>query len=124
MVNGRLVRMTRKDRSISINEPLEAISALRHFRGRLYVVFVFAGASPTWYDIVVEPHPALPVTTSVDQGFQAVMDEIVRDQVDLALLAISLRQQIDTALERRDEAEFRRCASRYSAVMSRCLWEF
>ena len=123
IVNGRLVRQTRRDRSLCINEPIEAISALKNFKGRLYVVFSFAGPTPAWYERIVEPNPALPIRPDAQESLEAMLAEIVREQVDLALLAITLKQEIDAALARRDADTFHRIAPLYREISRRCLWD-
>ena len=71
---------------------------------RLYVVFSFAGPTPSWYERIVEPNPALPMRPDAKESIEAMIEEIVREQVDLALLAISLRQEIEAAFAARDRA--------------------
>lgn len=123
IVNGRLVRHTRRDCSLCINEPMEAIKPLQQFRGRLYVVFSFAGPTPAWYEKIVEPNPALPMRPDAKESIEAMIEEIVREQVDLVLLTISLREQIDAALAARDRETFERIAPLYLEVSRRCLWD-
>lgn len=123
IVNGRLVRHTRRDCSLCINEPMEAIKPLQQFRGRLYVVFSFAGPTPAWYEEIVEPNPALPMRPDAKESIEAMIEEIVREQVDLVLLTISLREQIDAALAARDRETFERIAPLYLEVSRRCLWD-
>src|SRR5690606_10166469 len=106
IVNGRLVRHTRRDCSLVITDPLEAIKPLQQFRGRLYVVFSFAGPTPAWYEEIVEPNPALPMRPDAKESIEAMIEEIVREQVDLVLLAVSLRQEIEEALAARDRERF------------------
>ena len=54
---------------------------------------------------IVEPNPALPMRPDAKESIEAMIEEIVREQVDLVLLAISLRQQIEAALAARDRAD-------------------
>lgn len=123
IVNGRLVRQTRRDRSLCINEPMEAIAALKSFKGRLYVVFSFAGPTPSWYERIVEPNPALPIRPDAQESIEAMIAEIVREQVDLVILAIALKEEIDAALARRDPEAFHRVAPLYREISHRCLWD-
>lgn len=123
IVNGRLVRHTRRDRSICIHDPMEAIKLLQGFKGRLYVVFSFAGPAPSWYQRIVEPNPALPLRPDAKESIEAMIGEIVKEQVDLVLLAISLKQQIDLSLASRDKESFHRIAPLYREVVRRCLWD-
>jgi uncharacterized protein YpiB (UPF0302 family) len=123
IINGQLVRHTRRECVMQISEPLDAIEVLRTFEGRLYVVFSFCGPIPSWYEQVVEPNPALPVNPPGHEILDRMLAEIVRDQVDLAVLAILTREVIDQALSERDEATFRKHAAVYKEVMQRRLWE-
>lgn len=123
IVNGRLVRHTRRTRSVCINEPMEALPRLREFKGRLYVMFAFAKDWPAWYQAVVEPNPALPPRAEAKQSIDNMIDEIVREQIDLALLAILLRDEIDQALATGNEAAFRERVAVYRELVQRCLWE-
>lgn len=124
IINGQLVRHTRRDRSLCVNEPMEAITPLREFQGRLYVVFSFCGPTPAWYESIVEPNPALPANQSDRESIDRVFSDIIRDQVDLAILAILTHDQVDQALAERDEAAFRHYAAIYREIMQRCLWDF
>lgn len=123
IVNGRLVRQTHRDRSLCVNDPMDAIEPLKKFRGRLYVVFSFAGPTPSWYEGIVEPNPALPLKPDAQESIESMIDEIVREQVDLAVLAIGLKDQIESALERRDAETFHRIAPLYREIAHRCLWD-
>lgn len=123
IVNGRLVRQTHRDRTLWVNEPMDAIGPLKKFRGRLYVVFSFAGPTPAWYERIVEPNPALPLRPEAQESIESMIDEIVREQVDLAVLAIGLKAQIESALERRDAETFHKYAPIYRELAHRCLWD-
>lgn len=123
IVNGRLIRHTRRDRSLCINEPLEAIEPLRSFKGRLYVVFSFAGPTPSWYERIVEPNPALPIRPDAQESIEMMIEEIVSEQVDLAVLTICLKQELDAALAARDREAFERIAPLYRELSNRCLWD-
>src|SRR5690606_15394457 len=98
IVNGRLVRHTRRDRSLCVTDPMEAIKLLQGFKSRLYVVFSFAGPAPSWYQRIVEPNPALPLKPDAKESIEEMIGEIVKEQVDLVVLAITLKEQIDAAL--------------------------
>jgi len=52
-----------------------------------------------------------------------MIEEIVREQVDLVLLAVSLRQEIEEALAARDRERFERIVPLYLEVSRRCLWD-
>ncbi|MBO2518688.1 MAG: hypothetical protein CW349_03155 [Firmicutes bacterium] len=123
IVNGQLVRQTHRSRSVCITEPMDALKVLRRSRGRIYARFAFAGAVPSWYQSVVEPNPALPLHRAQRRSIANLMEQILREQVDLALLAIDLRAKIDESLAQRDEARFRRYAPVYRQVLERLLWE-
>lgn len=123
IVNGRLVRHTRRDRSLCVTDPMEAIKLLQGFKSRLYVVFSFAGPAPSWYQRIVEPNPALPLKPDAKESIEEMIGEIVKEQVDLVVLAITLKEQIDAALARRDRKSFERAAPLYKEVIRRCLWD-
>jgi len=125
VVNGQLVRRICRERTLCVNEPMAAIKHLQNFRGRLYVVLAFCGTSPKWYEEVVEPNPALPAVNDSGRFYiDRLCAEVIREQIDLAILAVFTRQAIDEALARRDEAAFRHHAAVYRNVMARCMWEF
>lgn len=128
IVNGRLVRHTHRTSSRCVTDPEEALRALRGFKGRLYVMFLFNGEPPHWYVAVTEPNPALPPLYPTDdsashESIDQLMADIVRQQIDLVLLAVLLREEIDQALAVRDEATFRARAPLYREVVQRCLWD-
>lgn len=123
IVNGNIVRQVRRTSSVNIHDPLEALGALNEFKGRLYVTFCFAGPTPAWYNDVVEPNPALVSSTMSKESIDQVMDDLVSHQIDLVVLAISLRQEIERALDRRDRAAFMNLSPIYREVVNRCLWE-
>lgn len=123
IVNGRLVRHLHRSCALSIRDPLEAVEALSQLRGRLYAVFEFAGNAPAWYRAVLEPNPAMPVRTEQRRRVEAALHDIVKEQVELVLLAVTLRQQIETQLASRDRDGFLRTAPLYNAVRQRCLWD-
>lgn len=120
IVNGNLVRQVRRTSSVHIQDPAEAVEALRDFKGRLYVMFCFAGPTPFWYEAVVEPNPAVVSQTMGKESISQLFDDIVSHQIDMLLLAISLRAEIDEALRKRDRASFERLAPIYREVVNRC----
>ena len=124
IVNGRLIRQTYRDCALCINEPLEAIEPLKRFKGRLYVVFSFAGPPPAWYARIVEPNPALPLRQEARESIDIMFEEIVREQVDLAVLTIQLKEELDRALRTKDRDTFYRVAPLYNELIRRCLWDF
>src|SRR5690606_23706253 len=88
-------------------------------------MFCFAGPPPVWYEAVVEPNPAVVSQTLSKESITELFDDIVRHQVDLLVLAVTLRQDIDDALARRDRAAFEKLAPVYREVVNRCvLWDF
>lgn len=123
IVNGHLVRQVHRTSSVRIHDPAAALGALAEFKGRLYVSFCFANDPPPWYVNVIEPNPALPPPPDGKETLAHLLDDIVRQQIDLALLAILLRNEIDQALDRRDRQAFAERAKVYRAVVSRCLWQ-
>lgn len=124
IVNGNLVRHVRRTSSVNIRDPVEALAALRGFKGRLYVMFCFAGPTPLWYDAVVEPNPAVVSHTLSKESITQLFDDIVGQQIDMLLLALTLREDIDAALARRDRPAFEKLAPVYREVVNRCfLWD-
>lgn len=123
IVNGHLVRQVHRTSTVRLRDPLEALAKLSQFQSRLYVTFCFAGEPPAWYQAVVEPNPALPLHAETKESVDQVLDEIVREQIDLALLAILLRDEIDQALAQRDRDTFCARVPLYREVVNRCLWE-
>lgn len=123
IVNGRLIRHTRRDRSLCVSEPMEAIRPLREFRGRLFVVFSFARPAPDWYEAVVEPNPALPLATASDEVLESLERELVAEQIDLVLRRITLKQRIEECLSRGDQAAFERLVPLYNEALRRSLWD-
>lgn len=120
IVNGNLVRQVRRTRWVHIQDPVEAVRALREFKGRLYVMLCFAGPAPFWYEAVVEPNPAVVSRTLSKESITQLFDDIVSHQIDMVLLAISLRAEIDEALRKRDRETFERLAPIYREVVNRC----
>ncbi|MEW6046155.1 MAG: YpiB family protein [Bacillota bacterium] len=123
IVNGRLVRELHRTCALRVQDPIQAIEALQHLRGRLYAAFAFAGEIPPWYRAVLEPNPAMPVRSDQRRRVEAALSDIVREQVDLLLLAITLRQELEEQLKNRDREGFARTAPLYNTVRQRCLWD-
>ncbi|HEY8496509.1 MAG TPA: YpiB family protein [Limnochordales bacterium] len=123
IVNGHLVRQVHRTSSVRLHDPVEALTRLSHFQSRLYVTFCFAGDPPPWYAAVVEPNPALPPDAETKESLEQVLDEIVREQIDLALLAVVLRDEIEQALAKGDRATFAARVPLYREVVNRCLWD-
>src|SRR5690625_4198780 len=124
IVNGRLVRHVRRDRSLCVNEPSKAVELLKDFKERLYVVFSFSGPVPSWYERIVEPHPALPVRSGARESIETVFEQILQEQVDLALIVIRLKNEIDDVLKRKDRRAFKQIVPLYKEITRRCLWDF
>lgn len=118
LVNGRLVKDRRKSRETLIHEPLEAIEVLQNFSGTLYVQFVFEGPIPLWYEQAALPTEIVP-DSSLPPGFAA----FIRDQIDLVLLAITLKHEIDEALRTHNEEAFREHIKLYKQVTKSCFWK-
>lgn len=123
IVNGHLVRQVHRTSAARIHDPAAALRALDDLKGPLYVSLYFAAAPPPWYVNVVEPNPASAPSSDGKQSLAELLDDIVRQQVDLALFAILLRDEIEKALERGDRETFVQKARVYRAVVNRCLWQ-
>ena len=123
LVNGRLVRHVKRTRRMCLNDPMEAWAALENFDGKLYTQFCFAGETPEWYSQIVEPSPAGPseVETPVEEEETS---DIFREQLDLAIWIILLREEIDEALAKRQPQRFQKVVKIYNRLRERCLWEF
>ena len=118
LVNGNLHRERKQTRQVWIGDPLEAWEALRDFTGILYVQLVFQEAIPDWYAEIAVPNEAVPAYASAP-GFSA----FVREQIDLILWGITLREQIEQALLNRDEALFKETIQLYKEVCQSCFWK-
>ncbi len=123
IVNGRLVRHTHRTSTVRLHDPVEALTRLGQVQTRLYVTFCFVGSPPPWYVAVVEPNPALAPEAGTKESLEQVLDEIVREQIDLAVLAILLRDEIDQALADGDRRTFAARAPVYRELVNRCLWD-
>lgn len=117
LVNGNLVKQTRKKRALWIHDPVQAVEVLRRFTGILYVEFRFVDLTPDWYQRVV-------AMGGVDHEPETDTNVLVREQVDLLLAGIMLKEEIDKALDYGDEEMFHRKVKKYKQVCSSCLWDF
>ncbi|HHX01059.1 MAG TPA: hypothetical protein GX739_00145 [Firmicutes bacterium] len=117
MVNGRLVKQKRKNRAIWINDPVQAVEVLRKFTGILYVEFRFAGEIPDWYRQIVAEFKAECV-------MESEVTQLIREQVELLLSGIILKNEIDRALQQGDQQLFQIKVQQYKQICERCLWEF
>lgn len=118
LVNGRLVKERKKSREMLIHDPLEAIKVLQAFQGTLYVQFIFEGPIPDWYEQAALPTEIVP-NSSLPPGFAA----FVRDQIDLVLLAITLKHEIEESLRTHNEEAFRKNIKLYKQVIKSCFWK-
>ena len=123
MVNGRLVRHLHRTRALCVRDPLQAIDALQHLRGRLYAVFAFVGEPPPWYRAILEPNPATAEPGEPGSELQAALGSVTREQIELLLLALDLRARIDRCLEQRDRLGFLELAPLYNEVRRRLALE-
>lgn len=115
--NGRLIKQTRKSRAIWVHDPVHAVEILRKFRGVLHVEFKFAGAVPDWYLAAVKE-------LQVDDEKQEEVARLIREQIDLLISGILLKDEIDKALAQGDQQQFREKVQKYKKICSSCLWDF
>lgn len=118
LVNGRLLKERKKNREVWIADPVEAWKVLKDFSGTLHVQFVFEKSVPDWYEELVLPSEDVSKNVLMP-GFAA----FVREQIDLVLWGIMLKEQIDQALQTRDEALFRKSVRLYKQVCRSCFWK-
>lgn len=118
LVNGGLRKEQQKIREASIKNPLEAWDVLQDFSGILHVQLVFQEGVPDWYEEIAVPNEAIPPRV-LAAGFAVFM----REQVDLVLWGIMLKEQIDRALRERDEALFKESVRIYKEVCESCFWQ-
>lgn len=116
LVNGRLVKQSRKNRALWVHDPVQAVEVLRKFKGILHVEFRFVGSIPDWYG-------DLAVSTRMSEEMQEEFTEFVRSQIDLAISGILLKDEIDQALASRDRQGFEKKVHQYKQVCDSCLWE-
>lgn len=115
LVNGRLVKQTRRNRALWVHDPVQAVEVLSSFKGVLHVQFNFAGTAPDWYKKMAETCP---------KGLQAEFVKVVREQIDLAISGILLKHEIDQALQTRDRERFMANVRSYKQVRNSCLMNF
>ncbi|MCK9524912.1 MAG: YpiB family protein [Limnochordia bacterium] len=118
LVNGGLKREKQQMREVPIQDPLKAWDVLQDFTGILHVQLVFKEDTPDWYGEVAVPNEAIP-PVALAPGWAA----FIREQVDLVLWAITLKEQIDEALRTRDERLFRESLHLYNEVCQSCFWQ-
>lgn len=115
LINGRLIKQTRKNRALWIHDPVQAVEVLRKFKGILHVEFKFIGNIPQWYQEAVN--------VPIDEKNQIGFSDLVREQIDLLISGILLKQEIDQALQQGDRQQFRKKVQQYKQVCSNCLWD-
>lgn len=118
LTNGTLLREKRKTQQVSIKDPLRAWEVLQCFQGILHVQLAFESTTPDWYEEIVVPNEAAP-SYPIAPGFSA----FIREQIDLILWGITLREQIDQALSNKDEALFKEYVDLYKQVCRSCFWK-
>jgi len=117
IVNGRLVKQKRKNRAILLTDPVQAVEVLRRFSGILYVEFRFAGEAPDWYRQIVAVFKA-------ECAMESEVAQLIREQVELLLSGVILKNEIDQALQQGDEKLFQIKVQQYKQVREKCLWDF
>lgn len=115
LVNGRLVKQTKKTRATWTHDPVEAVELLRNFTGKLHVELIFNGEQPPIYQTVVSSGTKSDVSTE--------FSSIIHEQIDLAILAITLKKEIDDALMDHDRDKFFAVVKMYNQVRENCLWQ-
>lgn len=118
LVNGSLLREQKRTKRAPIEDPLKAWEVLQDFQGILYVQLAFEHTIPDWYEEIIVPNEAAP-SYALAPGFSA----FIREQIDLLLWGITLREQIDQALINRDEALFKEVVALYKQVCNSCFWK-
>ena len=118
LVNGRLLKEKKTNREARIEDPLEAWQVLQDFRGTLHVQLVFKDETPDWYEELMLPSEAVSKNVLVP-GFAA----FIREEIDLVLWGVILKDQIEQALETKDETLFRKSARLYKQVCQSCFWK-
>ncbi len=117
LVNGRLVKQTRKSRTIWVHDPVQAVEVLRKFDGILHVEFKFYEDIPDWYQKAV-------LASNTDAQLRSDFTKLVWEQIDLLISGILLKDEIDQALQLGDKANFQRKVQQYKEILEKCLWEF
>ncbi len=118
LVDGGLKKIKHETVHLMIKDPLQAWEVLRSFTGILHVQLVFDGEAPDWYEEIAVVNESIP-SEVLAEGFSA----FIRDQVDLILWGITLKQQIDDALKTRNEKLFRQSVKLYKEVCESCFWK-
>jgi uncharacterized protein YpiB (UPF0302 family) len=118
LVNGGLHREKQKTREVPIRDPLKAWDILQNFTGILHVQLIFKEHTPDWYEEIAVPNEAIP-PEGLGVGFSA----FIREQIDLILWAITLKEQIEESLRIRDEKLFRESIKLYKEVCHSCFWQ-
>jgi hypothetical protein len=118
LVNGGLKKEKQQIREAPIQDPLKAWVVLQDFTGILHVQLAFKEDTPDWYGEIAVPNEAIP-SVALRPGWAA----FIREQVDLILWAITLKEQIDEALRTRDESLFRESLHLYNEVCQSCFWQ-
>lgn len=117
LVNGRLVKQTRRNRALWVHDPVQAVEVLRTFKGVLHVQFSFAGASPDWYNKVAE-------ASYSSRELQSEFAQVIREQIELAISGILLKHEIEEALKTGDRNRFMKNVKPYKQIRNSCLWKF
>lgn len=118
LANGKLLKEQQKMRIKRIDDPLRAWEALQNLSGLLHVQLVFKAKTPDWYGEIAVPNEAVPPSIRAP-GFAA----FVREQIDLLLWAITLKEEIDLALRTRDKERFDKVVPLYKEVCQSCFWQ-
>lgn len=118
LANGQLIKEQRKMGINQIDDPLLAWEALQDFGGLLHVELAFQGEIPDWYLEIAVPNEAVHPSIQ-PPGFAA----FVRDQVELLLWAVTLKNKIDTALRTGDKELFLEVVPLYKEVCRSCFWQ-
>lgn len=118
LVDGGLKKVKHKTVHLMIEDPLQAWEVLLNFSGILHVQLIFNGNVPDWYEEITVVNEAVP-SGALAVGFSA----FIRDQVDLILWGITLKEQIDEALRTRNEKLFRDSVKLYKEVCESCFWK-
>lgn len=118
LANGKLLKEQRKMRINHIDDPLLAWEALQNLNGLLHVQLAFKAKIPDWYGEIAIPNEAVPSGVR-PPGFAA----FVREQIDLLLWAVMLKEEIDQALRTRDQERFDKAVPLYKEVCQSCFWQ-
>lgn len=111
--NGKHVKQTRRIGATLVHDPVQAVECLKKFNGKLHIQLLFAETAPNWYEEVAVTDPERT------EDFP----KIVREQLDLALELINLKQEIDKALQHRDRETFHQKVQKYNRISQCCLWD-